>query len=308
VNSEAFSQKLSEAKTIVTIGTFDGVHIGHQTIIKDVVRLASQLALDSTVLTLFPHPRMVLDTDKSIKLLNTIEERTAILKGLGIAHVAIKTFSKEFSELTAEAYVKTILVEELNAKMVVIGYDHRFGKNRSGNIDTLKKFGKELGFEVKEIKAQQVSDVAVSSTKIRNALAAGAVETANSYLGYQYHFSGRVIPGDKIGRTLGYPTANIQVNADYKLIPKDGVYIVKAQIDGSFFYGMMNIGHNPTIAHKKPSTEVHFFNLNADLYGKTLTVYFLKRLRDELKFASVTDLKKQLHLDKSNAMTYLKLP
>ena len=261
--------------------------------------------LTSTVLTLFPHPRMVLQQDSSIKLLNTISERKSILESTGVEHVEILKFTKEFSQLSAEDYVTHILIEQLNAKVVVIGYDHHFGKNRSGNIEDLKRFGEIYDFEVKEIKAQQIDDVSVSSTKIRSALDTGKVELANAYLGYNYSITGKVIKGEQIGRTLGYPTANIHVHENYKLIPQDGVYIVKSTINNDTVFGMMNIGHNPTIPNKKPSTEVHFFNFKKPLYHRILTIEFISRLRPELKFKTLDDLKAQLQIDEQRSKRYL---
>lgn len=291
--------------TIITIGTFDGVHIGHQKILKDIVSIGKASGLRSTVLTLFPHPRMVLQKDDSIKLLNTIDERIDIIKSLGIDHVEVKEFTKEFSSMTARDYVTKILINELHVKEVVIGYDHHFGKNREGNINDLIAFGQEFGFSVKEIKAQQIADVSVSSTKIRKALLNGDVETANLYLGYHYNIKGDVIKGDKIGRTINYPTANLNINASYKLIPKDGVYVVNAMIDGVLVYGMMNIGFNPTIPGKQRSIEVHFFDFNNELYGRSLRVSFLTRLRGELKFDSIEDLKAQLKSDEVASRNYI---
>ncbi|WP_115462745.1 bifunctional riboflavin kinase/FAD synthetase [Winogradskyella aurantiaca] len=291
--------------TIITIGTFDGVHIGHQKILKDIVSIGKASGLRSTVLTLFPHPRMVLQKDDSIKLLNTIDERIDIIKSLGIDHVEVKEFTKEFSNMTARDYVTKILINELHAKEVVIGYDHHFGKNREGNINDLIVFGQEFGFSVKEIKAQQIADVSVSSTKIRKALLNGDVETANLYLGYPYSIKGDVIKGDKIGRTINYPTANLNINASYKLIPKDGVYVVNAIIDGVVIYGMMNIGFNPTIRGKRRSIEVHFFDFNNELYGRSIKVSFMTRLRDEMKFSSIESLKAQLKLDEVASRNYI---
>ena len=305
--SQHFPDGTNKNDTIVTIGTFDGVHIGHQKILHDIVVLGKQLGLTSTVLTLFPHPRMVLHQDSSIKLLNTINERKRILQSTGVERVEILEFTKDFAQLSAEDYVKHILVDQLSAKVVVIGYDHHFGKNRSGNIEDLKHFGDVYGFQVKEIQAQQIEDVSVSSTKIRKALHVGNVEMAKNYLGYPYSITGRVIEGDKIGRTLGYPTANIKVIEDYKLIPKDGVYVVQSFIDQETVFGMMNIGSNPTIRDKKPSTEVHFFNFNKNLYGKKLTIKFLSRLREELKFDTLGDLEKQLSLDEEQSKQFLRL-
>ena len=291
--------------TIVTIGTFDGVHIGHQKIIEDIVSEGLNRGLKTVVLTLFPHPRMVLQKDSNLKLLNTIEERINILKSFGVEDVVVKAFTTEFSQLSAYEYIQQILSEELNSKVVVVGYDHHFGKNRSGNIQVLKRFAQEFGFEVREIKAQQIEDVAVSSTKIRRALEDGDVRTANTYLGYEYPLSGVVIQGNKLGRTIGFPTANLEVNADYKLIPKDGVYVVKSSSKGNIIFGMMNIGSNPSFPNKGRSIEVHFFNFSEDLYNKSLDIRFLQRLRDEIKFDSVEDLKNQLQVDKKESLEFL---
>ncbi|MEM9681537.1 MAG: bifunctional riboflavin kinase/FAD synthetase, partial [Bacteroidota bacterium] len=239
--------------------------------------------------------------DTTIKLLNTIDERIAMIRALGISNVVVKTFTKEFANMSARDYVKQILVDELRAKIVVIGYDHHFGKNRSANINDLKKLGEEFDFEVYEIPAQEVEDITVSSTKIRHALNQGHVDLANSYLGYDYFMNGKVIKGRSLGRTLDFPTANIEVDVDYKLIPKDGVYVVSSEYNNITLYGMMNIGTNPTVDGKNRSIEVHFFDFNDDIYGVHLKINFLKRLRDEQKFESVDLLKSQLKEDKNNA-------
>jgi riboflavin kinase/FMN adenylyltransferase len=291
---------------ITTIGTFDGIHIGHQKILKRVVTLAKNQGYDPVVLTLFPHPRMVLQKDDSIKLLNTIDERVALLKSLGIKEVIVKTFTKEFANLSAKAYVKDILVDELNAKQIVIGYDHHFGKNRSANIKDLKEFAALYDFKVEEISAQDIEDVTVSSTKIRNALEKGEVALANSFLGYNYFITGTVVKGKGVGKTIDFPTANIHIKESYKLIPKDGVYVVKSKIENRTIYGMMNIGTNPTVGGKTRSIEVHFFNYKKDIYGTQLKIEFLKRLRSEQKFTSLEALKKQLAIDKSAALDFIR--
>lgn len=290
---------------VTTIGTFDGIHIGHQKILKQVVKLAEEQGYVPVVLTLFPHPRMVLQKDDSIKLLNTIEERVELLKKMGIKEVIVKEFTKEFSNLSAEDYVKGILVDELNTKHIVIGYDHHFGKNRSANITDLKSFAKRFDFKVQEISAQDIEDVTVSSTKIRRALDHGKVDLANSYLGYNFFITGTVIKGKGLGRTIDFPTANIQVTATYKLIPSDGVYVVKSYFDDKTIFGMMNIGTNPTVDGKSRSIEVHFFNFNADIYSAELKIEFLKRLRSEQKFENLEALKLQLQTDMQNAKAYI---
>jgi len=287
--------------SVVTIGTFDGVHIGHQKIIKRLITVSKEKQLDSVLLTFFPHPRMVLQKQLDIKLINTLEERKIILSNMGLNHLVVKEFTQEFSRLSAYDYVKNILVDELKAKYIIIGYDHRFGKNRSANIETLKEYGKEFDFEVEEISVQDIENVAVSSTKIRKALASGDIKTANRYLGYNFCLSGTVIKGKQLGNKLGFPTANIKPQESYKLIPKKGVYIVKSKIDNKTIYGMLNIGTNPTVDGTSKSIEVHFFDFNQDLYGKTITVEFIDWLRDEHKFDSLEHLQIQLSKDKTKA-------
>ena len=305
MSSSKFNTEAKDFSTITTIGTFDGVHLGHQKILKILVSKSTALDLIPTVLTLFPHPRMVLQPDQPIKLLHTIDERIEILQNFGIENVVVKTFSKEFSNLSPRDYVKTILVDELNVGAVVIGYDHHFGKNRSANIDDLKGFGQEFNFQIEEISAQDVDDITISSTKIRKALNSGQVELANSFLDYNFFITGQVVKGEQLGRTLGFPTANIHIKEEYKLIPKDGVYIVKALIEAEEVFGMMNIGSKPTLGKNQRSIEVHFFNFDNDLYAKNIRVEFLKRLRDEEKFNSMGDLKNQLKKDKDHALKYI---
>jgi len=296
---------IANSAKVTTIGTFDGVHIGHQKILKQVVTLAEKQGYKPVVLTLFPHPRMVLQKDDSIKLLNTIDERIGILKSLGIEAVIVKEFTKAFANLSAQDYVKNILVDELNTKQIVIGYDHHFGKNRSANIKDLKTFAKHYDFKVEEISAQDLKDVTVSSTKIRNALDKGEVSLANSFLGYNYFVTGTVIKGKGLGRTIEFPTANIYIKESYKLIPNDGVYVVQSQIKNKTIFGMMNIGTNPTVDGKTRSIEVHFFNFKKDIYNTELKIEFLKRLRSEQKFKSLEVLKIQLKKDKVSALDYI---
>lgn len=282
------------------------MHIGHQKIIQRLVESGKNKDLKSIVLTFFPHPRMVLQPDFDMKLLHSIDERQDVLSQFGLEEVVIKKFTKAFANLSAQDYVKQILVDELNAKHIIIGYDHHFGKNRTANIEDLKIYGKEYGFTVEEISAQDIEDVAVSSTKIRQSLLEGDIETANSYLGYPYFISGKVIKGRGIGNTLDFPTANIHVPETYKLIPKDGVYVVRSSIDDVKVFGMMNIGSNPTFKGDKKSIEVHFFDINQNLYGAILKVEILYRLRDEHKFESVDLLKAQLQNDRIQALKSIK--
>ena len=291
----------TQQPTVLTIGTFDGVHLGHQKIIERVVTTARQEGLLATIFTFFPHPRMVVQHDKSLKLIHTLEEKKQLLQRLGVDLLVVQPFNEAFAQLTAEEFVSTILVQHLDVKKVIIGYDHRFGRNRTANINDMRLFGEKYGFAVEEISVQEVDEVSVSSTKIREALNKGDVTTAEHYLGAPYSLTGIVVHGLKLGRTLGYPTANIQVTEDYKLIPKDGVYAVYSYIGARKVYGMMSIGKNPTIEGKGASIEVYFFDFNGDLYDRELTIYFVKYLREERKFSSVALLKKQLQDDETTA-------
>ncbi|MHA7942261.1 bifunctional riboflavin kinase/FAD synthetase [Formosa sp. 3Alg 14/1] len=301
-----FNNLDSKISTVVTIGTFDGVHLGHQKILKRLVNTAKETHLKSVVLTFFPHPRMVLQNDANIKLIHTIEERSDILEQSGLDYLCIQKFTKEFSRLTAEDFVKKILVEQLQAKRVIIGYDHHFGRNRSANIDDLRKFGETYGFEVEEISAEDVNEVAVSSTKIRKALEAGDITKANNYLGYPFSINGTVVTGKQIGKQLQYPTANIEIKEAYKLIPKQGVYVVKSEIDNVTIFGMMNVGTNPTVTDStNQHIEIHFFDFDADLYGKSLKIDMLHRLRNEKKFESIDNLKKQLQQDEEESRRFI---
>ncbi len=292
--------------SVVTIGTFDGVHVGHKAILNRLVTSAQKEDLDTIVLTFFPHPRMVLQTDSSIKLINTINERTDLMSKTGLDHLIIHPFTKAFSRLTALEFVRDILVNKLNIKKIVIGYDHRFGRNRNANIEDLKAFGLTYGFDVEEISAQELNEVAVSSTKIRNALKLGDIQTANNYLGYSFMLSGKVINGKAIGRTIQYPTANLELTQDYKLVPKEGVYIVKAVLENKMTYGLTSIGTNPTVGGTIKTIETHFLDFNDDLYDKNLTIEFLSRIRDEETFGSIDALKNAIKRDESYARNFIK--
>lgn len=290
----------SSEHTVLTIGTFDGIHIGHQRIITQVVERAKEQGLLPTVLTFFPHPRMVLDPSAPIALIQTIEERAQLLASYGIAQLVIQPFSKEFAALSAQDYVRELLVGKLRAKEIIIGYDHRFGKNRSAGIEELKAFGQQYHFQVEEIPVQEVDSLSVSSTKIRQALEKGDVQTANHYLGYSFSLAGTVVHGQKLGRTLGYPTANLQIENSHKLIPKIGVYAVYMLWEGKKVFGMLSIGKNPTIEGKGESIEVYFFDFSSDLYGKEIRLYFIDFIRDEVKFPSLEALKAQLKKDEDS--------
>ncbi|MGB0892539.1 MAG: bifunctional riboflavin kinase/FAD synthetase, partial [Flavobacteriaceae bacterium] len=292
--------------TIVTIGTFDGVHIGHQKIIKKLVEEAQTSGKKSVLLTFFPHPRMVLQKDTSIKLINTIDERAKHLEKLGLDYLIIHPFSKEFSRLTALDFVRDVLVNQLNTSKLISGYDHHFGKNREGNIEQLTEYSHMYEFTVEEIPAQDIDEVSVSSTKVRKALLGGELKTANKYLGYNFSITGKVVNGKQLGGEIGFPTANIDVSEEYKLIPKMGVYVVKSIIDENTVFGMMNIGNRPTVDGDYQTIEVHFFDFNQDLYSKELTIELLYFLREEQKFDSINDLTNQLHKDKESSLNYLK--
>lgn len=289
-------------QTVVTIGTFDGVHLGHRKILERLTNNAKKTGLKSTVLTFFPHPRMVLQKDVDIKLLNTLEEKTQILETLGLDYLIVHPFTRQFSRLTATDFVQDILVDGLKAKKIIIGYDHRFGRNRNANIQDLMDYGKTLDFEVEEIPAQEVDDVSVSSTKIRKALLEGDITTANNYLSYPYMLTGTIKKGKGIGRDFGFPTANLHIAESYKLIPKTGVYVVRSSINGTIYFGMMNIGFNPTVEGTEKSIEINFFDFEGDLYNQKIQISMLHRIRDEQKFGSIEALKEQLKKDKDYSL------
>lgn len=289
-------------QTIVTLGTFDGVHIGHRKIIERLVSNAAVNGGETVILTFFPHPRMILQDGTDIKLLNTIDEKSKLLKECGIDHLIIHPFDQEFSRLTAEEFVEEILVKNFNIKTIIIGHDHRFGRNRTANIDDLINFGNQFSFNVEQISAQEIDEVSVSSTKIRKALSDGNCQLANEYLGYPYFLTGIVEKGKSIGRTIDFPTANLHINETYKLIPQNGVYVVSALLNNQTVYGMMNIGFNPTVNGEKQSIEIHFFNWNMDLYNQKIQVNILERIREEQKFNSMEELKIQLQLDQNTSL------
>ena len=296
----------STKPSVITIGTFDGVHIGHKKIINQLTSISSKNNLISILLSFFPHPKMVLQNDNELKLINTIQEKDGLLNSLNLDYLIIKEFTKEFSRLSALEFVRDILVNKLNAKHIIIGYDHHFGRNRTANIEQLKEFGELYDFKVTEILAQDIDDIAISSTKIRKALINGEITLANKFLGYNFFFSGNVVHGNNIGKTISFPTANIKIDAPYKLVPKNGVYIVKTTIDNQITFGMMNIGYNPTFNGKQKSIEIHFINFNKNIYDKTLTIEMILRIRNEIKFNTVDDLKKQLEQDKLSTLNYIK--
>ena len=296
----------AQKQTIVTIGTFDGVHIGHQKIIEKLIHNAADADCESLILTFFPHPRMVLQEQSEIQLLNTIDERAELLEKTGIDNLIIHPFDKTFSRLSAEEFVKDILVDTLNVRKIVIGHDHRFGRNRTADIDDLILFGEKYDFEVEQISAQEIQDASVSSTKIRIALEEGNVDLANQYLGYPYFLTGIVQEGKQLGRTINFPTANLKITENYKLIPKSGVYIAKSIINDQIVFGIMNIGTNPTVNDEmKRNIEVHYLNFDDNLYHQKIEVALLHYIRPEQKFESLQLLKEQIAKDATTAIDFI---
>ena len=297
--SNLFEIKLSKS-TIATIGTFDGIHIGHQKILNSLARFAKENSLKSVVITFDPHPRKIINKINSIELINTIEEKKEKLKTLGIDYLIVQKFDEKFSETEANKFVE-ILKNNINIEKLIVGYDHRFGKNRNADINDLKKYGKELNFEVIEIDALEIEEVNISSTKIRSAIKDGNIRLANSYLGYNFFLSGKVVKGHSRGKELGFPTANLRIEEN-KIIPKNGVYLIKSKIDNQNIYGMMNIGYNPTFNNKSKKIETHFFNLNKNLYGKIIKIELLEYIREEKRFETVDDLIQRLKLDREKCL------
>ncbi len=295
----------ANSKSILTIGTFDGVHLGHQKIITSLVTKAQKQGLHANILTFFPHPRMVLQKESNLKLIDTLEEKQNLLSELGIDNLIIQPFSKEFSKLTAIEFTRNVLVNELGMSSLMIGYDHRFGKNREATVKDLIKYGKSYNFEVTVIPAQDISSIIVSSTKIRNAIKISDFEKVIQFLGRPFELNGKVIKGNGVGKTLEYPTANIEIKEKYKLIPPKGVYLVMISFGENQFSGMMNIGNRPTISGLDQTIEIHIFDFDKDLYGKNLKVCFLKKIRNEKKFDSLTSLKSQLKKDEENCKRIL---
>ncbi len=289
----------------MSLGMFDGVHKGHQEIIKKLKKHSETHQLESALLTFWPHPRKVLQPEVEIKLLNTLEEKLQLLERFGIQKIFLKEFNDDFRNLSGEDFVKQILLDKLHMKHIVIGYDHHFGKNKSGNFELLEKMASENNFVVEETKAVLVNELAVSSTKIRNALSEGDIITANEFLGYHYPVSGTVVGGKKIGRTIGYPTANIDVDP-IKLLPKNGAYIVDVELNGQMHKGMLSIGTNPTVNGTKKTTEVYILDFDQDIYGENITVYFRDYLHDEIKFESLEKLIERLDEDKQLTINFFK--
>lgn len=323
-------KKLDNA--VVTIGTFDGVHYGHQKIVKRLCELAKSSGGESVILTFFPHPRMIIDPEnQDLKLINTIKEKAEILADLGVDHLIITPFTRDFSNLSPAEYIQNILVDTIGTKQIIVGYDHRFGKDRKGGMTELEAFSKIYNYSIEEIPEQDINDVAVSSTKIRKALLDGDVALAATYLGYHFAINGPVIKGDKIGRTIGFPTANIFVEETYKLIPSDGIYAVtiemmeeKSEVESqesgvesssrlrtkdsrlNLYRGMAYIGQRPTINGMTRNIEVNIFDFNREIYGQHIKMNFLKFLRHDVKFTGLETLTQQLHQDKLDTLAFFK--
>ncbi|MBL7759539.1 MAG: bifunctional riboflavin kinase/FAD synthetase [Sediminibacterium sp.] len=291
---------------VVTIGSFDGVHLGHRKIIAQLKTEARKIDGETVIITFHPHPRKIISSvPGDIKLLNTLAEKIELLEKAGIDHLVVVPFDHAFASQSAEAYINDFLFRYFKPKLVIIGYDHRFGKGRVGNYELLEARGKELGFRVQEISEELLNEVVISSTKIRQALLDNEIELANEYLGYSYFFEGLVIEGNKLGRTIGYPTANLHMNAEDKLVPGNGVYAVEVRHNGAAYYGMMNIGLRPTVDGKKRVIEVNIFDFSKDIYGEELVISIRHYLRGEVKFNGLEELKAQLKTDREQAMQLL---
>lgn len=292
--------------SVVTSGTFDGVHLGHQKILRRLQELATRKQGETVLLTYWPHPRLILQPDdKSLRLLTTLSEKVKLLEEMGVDHLIILPFTNELSQMSSEDFIRDILVDKIQTKTLVIGYDHKFGKNREGSFEYLQSHSHLFGFAIEEISRQDVDDLGVSSTKIRTALAQGDISTANKYLGRPYDLSGQVVKGQQIGRSLGFPTANIQIAEDYKLLPRDGAYAVHAEVNSIQYKAILNIGDRPTVDGQKKTIEAHLIDFERDLYGQELRIFFQEFLREEKKFENLDALKNQLVVDRERAIFIL---
>lgn len=304
----SFESYINIKKPVVTVGTFDGVHIGHQTIIERLKTIAKKIDGETVLLTFYPHPRKVILNDQSnLKLINTKNEKIKLLDQYGLDHLFIHPFNEEFSRISPTSYVRDLLVNQLKTNHLVIGYNHQFGRNREGNLTLLTELSSIYDFNIEEISAQQINEIKVSSTKIRAAIEAGNIATANNYLGHTFSISGKVIQGNKLGRTIGFPTANIKIDESDKICPPKGVYAVRVKLDNQTLNGMMNIGTRPTIEKEQTtlSNEVHIFNFNKDIYNLTIQIEFIARIREEKKFNDINGLKQQLIDDQKKSMEIL---
>lgn len=291
---------------VVTVGTFDGVHVGHSKIFRTMKELSKECEGETVVITFHPHPRLVVHPDsKDLKFINTQERKYELIKQNGIDHLVIIPFTKEFAATSADAFIEDILVKRMGVCKLVVGYDHHFGRNREGSFDELIRLGKKHGFGLEQIPAQDIDNIAVSSTKIRKALNEGDIRLANDLLGYEYSITGKVVGGNKIGRKIGFPTANIELQDEYKLITAMGVYACRVLHDGIMYHGMGNIGYRPTINNSDFTIEVHIFDFDKEIYDETITIYFVDRIRDEVKFKDLDGLKEQLIKDRESTKIIL---
>ena len=288
-----------DKRSVVTIGTFDGIHLGHQKILSRLIKSSKNKDLNSVVLTFFPHPRIILNKYNEVKMIDTLDEKIIHLNEIGIDSLIIHPFDRNFSLLSANQFIKDFLVDKLKIKHIIIGYDHRFGKGREASVTDLKNYADDYDFTVEEIKAQEIEKITVSSTKIRNSINQGDIKTTEKYLGRSFNLTGKIVKGDGLGKKINYPTANIFIEETYKIIPKDGVYLVETIIEDKLFNGMMNIGHRPTIGTNVKSIEVHLFNFNEDIYGQVISIKMISKIRDEKKFSSIQALKEQLVKDEN---------
>ncbi len=303
---ESIEQFKGVKNPAVTIGTFDGVHMGHQKIIQQLKEAAESIKGESVILTFYPHPRMVLfPDDEDLKLLNTEEEKKELLEKMGVQHLIVHPFTKKFSRITYTEYVRDILVNHIKTKKLIIGYNHQFGRNREGTFQKLKALAPVYKFELERIPAQDINKVEISSTKIRKALENGDIKAANKYLGYEYALKGKVVKGKGLGKELGYPTANIQIDDKHKLVPEDGIYAVRAEVGNKIHNGMMSIGFNPTVNGEKKTLEVNIFDFEKDIYGDNIRILFKQKLRDEKKFENLEALKKAIAGDKEKTLKIL---
>ena len=291
----------SDVNTIVTIGTFDGVHKGHQIIINRVNEIAKKQALESVVLTFDPHPRHVIyPDDQELRLIHTLEEKIEALSKTGVQNLVLHKFTKEFSRTESVNFIRDFLVTKLNMKYMVVGFDHHFGKNRQGTFDNLIELSDVYGFKIEKIKPQNIGEVTISSTKIRNAILEGDCKKANAYLSANFSITGKVVQGNKIGSSIGYPTANIEIENQWKILPKNGVYAVKIALKNQEYFGMLNLGNRPSISDDSFAIEVHLFDFNATIYNEELKIEFIQRIRDEQQFSDLEKLKSQLKIDAIN--------
>ncbi len=299
----------SAINPVVTIGTFDGVHLGHKKVIKRLQELAKDVNGETVIFTFYPHPRLVLNThNDELRLINTLEEKKKLLEAAGVDHLVIYPFTKEFSKLSYTDFVENILVGQIGMKSLVVGYDHKFGHKRKGTYEDLKVYADKLNFNIEQLEVLNVDTIDVSSTKIRQALAEGDIQTTNKYLGHRYFIKGIVVDGKKLGHEIGFPTANIDPQESYKLVPKDGVYAVKVEIDEVMYTGMLNIGFRPTVNHQMDnrSIEVNIFDFDQNIYYKSISIHFYKRIRNEQMFKGIDALKEQLAKDKETVLELFK--